>query len=585
MALREQQREDAAFKHVNLAYHDWEIGFVDRPLEIVERIDGEAVVVETRPHIQLLFNRVDGYRLLRRDVDPEHLDEFDSTAARAKRFRIPCTVHRGQLEFVRDRTHKATGFFGGERAGKTEAVVQRAIDSWLLLGGVDVGDAGQVRPHVFGWIAPSMEHTTIGVSKLRAVIPAELISWYPTRKTTTDQTIYLADGSQIRLMYASKEDASNIKGTDYYELWFDELCSVRYPENWSVALGRLTDHDGQLCFSSTPTDGSFAYEKVFMAGLHRDEIADQEPDIVFDTITCFDNPWQSPEAIERRIRAGGGRDSPSIQREVFGKWVGDGELLWREFSPVKHMIEGDARDCSGWGYTNINRIAFAHVFRNTDADMRYVGFVDFNIWPMTVLVCQVGVKDGLDQSDKKNWTLFVIDEIQKKARSEYDFAKFLAGTQRNCAAAWRKLPLDTFAAMALVCDSTSAYPSPVMTGAGQSQSSTARWQAFREAGFDCQPCGYGPNGKPANPTRKDRISLMHKVMQDGRLKMHGERCRHGAYSLLGALQTQKRAPDGTAVKVAGNASDRWSSSTDALGYGIWTVFSGELNPPIRILSR
>jgi hypothetical protein len=584
VALDQQIAERRAFAAFDLALQDWEIAYIHRPLEIVERIDGEPVVVETRPHIDLLFDRVTGYRVLRNESDPE---AFDAAAAKARCFDIPCRVHRGQLEFVLDRSHKAVGFFGGERAGKTQAVAERAVDSWCLLGGIDFDPEGkQVNPHRFGWIAPSLDHTRIGVDKLRAILPAELIVSYPPRKTTTDQTIYMADGSQIKLIYASKIDAANLKGWDPWELWFDELCSVKHAENWSVALGRLTDHDGQLCFSSTPTQGSFAEEKVFRLGMHRDEIADQTPDIVFQTITCFDNPWQSPEAIERRIRTSGGRDNPAVRREVFGEWVGDGELLWREYAPSRHLIEGDGRDCESWGYTNINRTAFARIFRDTSADLRYVGFVDFNVWPMTLLVCQVGVKDRADQNDRSNWTLFVIDEIQKKAKSEYDFARFVAGAGGGCAADFRKIPRTTFAAMALVCDGTSAYPAPHMTTVGQSAVSTARWHAFEQCGFDCKPPCYTATGKPANPTRKDRISLTHKLFIEDRIKIHGERCRHGPYSLIQALETQKRAEDGTAEKKAGNASDRWTSSTDALGYGIWAAFSEEIAPPpARYISR
>jgi hypothetical protein len=574
MSRQETEARKEAYRVVQAALQDWEIGYIDRPLLIYDRgPDGRPTQVEKRRHIDLLFDRISGYRILRADADPE---AFDAAARTARRFYVPCKLHTGQVETVLDRTHKSVGFFAGERYGKTHAMAQRAIDSICLLGGADLEADGQVIPHLFAWVAPTMEHTRIGVAKLRALLPAELIDWYPPRKTTTDQTIYLADGSQIHIRYASKEDGSNLKGFPYYEMWWDELASVKHAENWHVGQGRLVDHDGQALFASSPTPGSVAEELIVTAGMRRDEICDQEPDAVYTTGSCFENPWQTIESIERRIRAGGGEDEPAVRRGVFGEWVGDGELLWREFSPRRHLIEGPSRDCEGWGCTNINKIVFATIFGETDSDLRYVGGTDFNLWPFTTLVCQVGVKDREDQNDPANWHLFVIDEIQKKARSEYDFARFVAGTKGPCAADYRKLPRDTFAAMAMVCDGTSAYPAPHMAGHGESRASTARWQAFKECGFHCEPPAYTATGHPTNPTQKDRNSLLHKLFIEDRIHIHGTRCDVGPYSLIKSLKTQKRREDGTAEKRSGQASDRKSSSTDALGYVTWAAFADHI---------
>lgn len=115
-----------------------------------------------------------------------------------------------------------------------------------------------------------------------------------------------------------------------------------------------------------------------------------------------------------------------------------------------------------------------------------------------------------------------------------------------------------------------------MAGHGESSTSTARWQAFQECGFHCEPPAYTDAGKPTNPTQKDRNSLVHKLFIDDLIKIHGTRCDVGPYSLIKSLKTQKRREDGTADKRSGNASDRQSSSTDALGYLSWAAYADHI---------
>lgn len=549
---------------------DWDIGHIDRPLEIVERRNGVAEVVDVQPHIQILWNNKNGERRIRSEVSDK--SEFDRIASGAKSFYVPCRLHRKQIDFVFDREHKVVGFFGGSRAGKTEALTQRAIDSILLLGGPG---------KIFSWVAPAMKQTQIGVGKLRKLLPKEFVLWFPPNATTGDQSIHLSDLSTIKIYYASKQHADNLKGFSWIEAWVDEMCSIKHHENFTVMLGRLADSGGQLCFSTTFVPDSWALKHVYDPGFRRCEIPEQhKPQIVYDHITRLDNPYQDPDVTADEIIAAGGVDIPSVRREILGECVADGETMWPEFVRQRHLIEGDWRDCDGWGYTNVNQLAFGPWFPPGTA-MRYIGLMDMNLWPMTMLISQMGTKKGADQNDPTKWVLFIVDEIQRKSRNEYEFAAFCAGMDSGVTAARiRQLPDDYFRCLGVVCDGTSSLP--IGQNREEEVRRSSRWEVFQDLGYVMRPPDYTSKGHPCNPPRKDRITRMKKIIMDDQLRVHGTRCSHGPYALVRAIESQIRGIDGLPVKVSGMHSDRLSSATDALGYGIWRGFADRFRSPVRL---
>lgn len=547
-----------------------------------------ATVGEPRDHIDLLIDKITGVRAL---LLPHHPDDFrakfKALAKKAHRIDAPVRCFAKQLPFILDQEHKIQVFFGGARGGKTSAGVEWFADGIYLLG----GPGAQI-----WWVAPTREKTHIGVRKLvlgektdrsvRPVIPPEIVVSYPRNWRAAEQKIVLIDGTTIFLKYGGR-DGGNLKGDPAQRIFIDELCELDHEANFQICLDRLTDSGGQLGGATTPVAGHWAREQISEAGLtyelaEKAEARGDVVDIIAETASAYENPFQDPAEVDRRVRAGGGRDNPKVRREVFGEWVGEGPTMWPHFNEepkdgITHIRNGPWRSVDGWGLVNVSPIAGAKFWRGYDWDEDdSVAGQDFNVWPMSTVVGQVACPPGLDQSNPDNWILFITDEVIKKGQI-YEFAEFLA----TKAGSYRKLPRDYFAGLPIACDATGAQVNPPEAH-NLTQTGATLAQVMRDHGFDCRPCHWSSprNGepKPMNPSKLDQVSLLHKLMTDRvesetgtwpRLVVHATRCKR----LIHSLTTQESDDKGRPLKEAGTASDRLSGPVDALLYLAWALFA------------
>ena len=264
-----------------------------------------------------------------------------------------------------------------------------------------------------------------------------------------------------------------------------------------------------------------------------------DDDIIALSMSCFNNPWVDPKEVERTIA--GMKDVLRVKREIHGEWVGNGYQLWKHFDPTKHLREGPWRDCSDWGLNNVTPAIGRVFWRRTDSNLKLVGGLDFNMFPMSLVLAQVCVPEGMDESNPENWILFVLDEIVKKVSGIREFAQYVS----NKAGREKGLQADAFRGLPISCDSTGAqWKHPRITGI--SDKSTTLVKEMKKAGFDIRPCWLHPeSGNPQNPAILDRVSLCHKLMSetvetpDGkvypRLLIHATRCPE----LIRSLETQE----------------------------------------------
>lgn len=320
-------------------------------------------------------------------------------------------------------------------------------------------------------------------------------------------------------------------------------------------------------------------------------------------LTCFDNPWLTEKDIRDTILAKAGTSDydkacrdPAVRREVFGEWVGEGDILWRHFRDVPdpetgicHLREGPARDCSYWGLANVTRLAYAHWFKRSHTKLDIVAGQDFNVYPNHTAIIQIACPPGCDQQDQKNWIAVIIDEVIKKG-TVWELGKFLAeraGRKRGLAA-------DHYAGMAIVGDGTAGQRTPPKEQGPFTKTARTPFLALKEMGFDVRPPMYhkGKSSKtstPWNPGRKDAVSMMHKLMRDTvkspdgtvwpRMLIRADTCPE----LVSVLQTQEGDENGLPIKKSHTKSDRDCGVVEAVWYGLWPVFSRELRPKKAIL--
>lgn len=491
------------------------------------------VLVEERPDLDLLISPALQIRKLRHKAADK--DAWDREAATARLIDLPITCHAAQYEAISDDTSKVVGVFGGNRAGKTEAIAWWIFRKWLIQGGFGKR---------FWWISPNWKQTRIGVQKLCVrrgnsppIIPPELRTYFPKNERSIDQAIHMFDGARIEFHHGNG-DGDNLKGYDIEAGVYDELTSIDKIENWRIGKARTMDSRGQVATASTPKQGHWARHEIVARARFSDDVSHVE-------LTCFDNPWVSKDEIARLIAADGGERDPTVRREYFGEWVADATALWPDWRPDEHIRVGDV-----WSPLDINKLDIteqvARGFWDSNGTYQYVVGQDFNVNPMTSVICSIFG----DPDDPSTWGVLVVDEVQTR------------GNVLNHAAHLEKR---YGTGVPIACDSTGALPGTHPSQGAKGSNTNAL--LLREAGFDCKPC-YRRRGTPANPRVIDSLNLMHRLFRQGRIIVHS-RC----HALITALDTQEANPDGSIAKQSGALSDRISAPTDALRYLVWALFS------------
>lgn len=533
--------------------------------------------VEELQHLDVLVNRVTGERWVRSHLSPIGQLEFDALCAEAERIDCPIRCSYKQLRVILDTTHRIIGVFGGERAGKSTVEAEWFFDRVLERGGIGA---------LFWWVSKTRKMALqIGLKKLikgersdrwaPGIIPKALVVSYP-RSAMHDVPLVLIDGTEIHFHHASSPDGDNLKGQPPVAVVLDEACTVDHEANWTQLKMRITDASGQVLAATTPVIGHYLQREIREAGKSYEELEAMPPEEAANERTAWislsqpDNPWLDAASIKDNIDGFHG-DELKIRAHIYGEWVAIGRQLWRHFEEHIHLREGPWRDVGGWGLTNITPTAAGRFFRGTESDLNMIGGQDFNVDPHNLVLVQVAVPKGMDQSNPKNWILFVLDHVQS-AGTITQFAEFLACGQ---AANMRKLDPAYFSKLAIACDPSGAHRNPHKVHGLRGASTLA--SEMRRRGFDCRPCNVTPAGEAQLPPQIDSISLLHKLMADrvkapdgtewARLIIHGSRCPELVYS----LKTQLANARGGIEKRSATRSDVLSGPTDALRYLAWAV--------------
>lgn len=541
--------------------------YIRRPLHIYERVDDEPKLVEERPHLDVILNADTGARsVLQKLTDPEKIAEWHDLAEDADTYVIdlPLTCTRKQLPAILDKYSKVVFAFGGNQSGKSQ------------LGALWLFDRILERRGRYLWLAPEQEKTQVGVEKLcedtdfaRAVIPSELIVSAPDSARAGDQAIRLVDGSVVQLRYCSRK-GGNIKGlTGIRAAAMDEGTEIRHELNYTIATNRLLMANGQMIVPTTPVAGHWLQKKDQTTKTYAEIEAlvaagEQRPREAKIFITCHDNPWMSEEAIDSTIEANGGENDPKVKREVFGLWVSEGEKLWRQYSPDRHLCEWARRDVEAYGFVNLTPIIAKSLFKGftQKRDVLHIYGQDFNFNPYSVAECMVIAPRQSDHRDPANWVLYINDEVIRQSRSTSDFAEWFT----RQAGAWygRDLAKDYFGGAHIVADGTGFYK-----GRDRREHISIDAQVMKDAGCVVRAPRY-EKGKPSNPPRRVRIGFLNELMYRNRLLVNRQRCPKAVF----ALENEVGDGTGDTLKKSNTAADRMSGITDAIGYLAYAALFG-----------
>ncbi len=236
--------------------------------------------------------------------------------------------HEKQIPF-----HSAQGqgrlLIGGNRSGKTVAGI--CEDVFWLTG----KHPYRITP------PPPVRGRIIGVDFLDAVekvLRPELARWIPlselkggswdTAYSKELRTLTLANDSFVEFM-SYEQDLDKFAGTSRHFVHFDE----EPPEAiWTENKARLIDTGGSWWMTMTPVEGmTWIYDKVYIPGKHNPE---SNIDII--EVRMDENPHLNPGEVQNFLS---GLDKDEREARGSGKFIQIGGLVFKNFSPEKHVID------------------------------------------------------------------------------------------------------------------------------------------------------------------------------------------------------------------------------------------------------
>lgn len=494
--------------------------------------------------------------------DEEDIAEFWRLAEKASTRRLYCPARcsKEAAPMFGDLDSKFLYLMGGSQGGKTQTAAELLFSRMLIRGGKGAR---------FVWVAYTRQTTQVGVDKLARgyqgdryvppVIPPEFVLSYPKNEHQGDQMIRLIDGTLVDLRFASR-DGDNIKGIVAIDAVFDEATACKHEINFTILAQRMATTGGQLFISSTPKDPHHWLRKRSEAAPRYDDpdLSEQSSGSRKIRLSCRTNPWVLPEDVDNIVQELGGPDDPRVQREVEGRWVGEGERLYRHFDRVKHCVPWASRKVEQFGYVDLTNSYGATLFQgmSTAKVFPWIGGQDFNANPFSLGLAKIICRKEDDQRDPNNHVLYIDDCIVKRSGSATEFGEFV----RTKAHVWRGRGLDkgSFEGLHIICDKTGFHKHT----RDRSVSARADASQLEDEGFVCRAPIYYKGSNAANPPRRVRHALLNELMFRGKFLVNESRCAE----LIESLETEEDDGTGDTKKAPNTVSDRISGITDGVGY-------------------
>ena len=298
---------------------------------------------------------------------------------------------------------------------------------------------------------------------------------------------YYEINGKTRIIFRSQDTADNMRSTELGSLACDELAYWK-ERNFKTMLGRLRDSNGSLHMrAATTTNGYNFFHRYFVK-----EAKGTQRDLVYTS--SYENKHLPKDYLQMLEES---YDEDMQAQEIRGLFVNIGGRRYYKYNQEKHVKK-------------LARIP----------GIPYVVGMDFNVNPMTAVVCQV-FEDG------NTSRLIVLDEIWLKNSNTWAMADEIAKRYGPC------------------------FIVPDAAGNRlQSNATKTDHQILREAGHEV--------ARVRNPHRKDRFNTTNNLLEKMRIEID-ETCEKLQWDLGSCSTDDSDNPESGHI-------------TDALGYVLWYYF-------------
>ncbi len=224
--------------------------------------------------------------------------------------------------------------FGGNRCGKTECGAVEAV--WLARG---IHPYRKNRENVFGWVVSvSYEvQRDVAQNKILHYLDPEWIEDLVMAKGSKDSpatgiidTIVVRNvfGGLSKIGFKSAEQGrEKFQGASLDFVWFDE----EPPKDiYDECRMRVLDKKGEIFGTMTPLSGrTWVYDEIYLNKFNN-------PEVWYEQMEWADNPFLDREEVEL---LSSGMDDEILQSRRYGRFNGDGGLVYPEFDENVHVID------------------------------------------------------------------------------------------------------------------------------------------------------------------------------------------------------------------------------------------------------
>lgn len=242
-------------------------------------------------------------------------------------------VHKKQMLFHQSQKRNRW-VFGGNRSGKSQCGAVEAV--WLARG---IHPFRPNKPDVSGWVVSLSQQVQRDVAQSKILFylnPDWIVDVVMSSGRKSSPSSGVIDYIVIKNVFGGiskigfkscDQGREKFQGTSLDFVWFDE----EPPEDiYKECRMRVLDKKGEIFGTMTPLKGlTWVYDQIYLN-------CNNDPEVDVIEMEWSDNPYLDPNEVDAMTSV---LSDEELESRRYGKFVGLGGLVYKEFDPAVHVVE------------------------------------------------------------------------------------------------------------------------------------------------------------------------------------------------------------------------------------------------------